>query len=102
VAPRYGGGERSSAMRGENHIGSADVVGQDLRYVSRGLGEEFQIMGGRRLLITGGAGFLGHYLVQAPLHWNKGVEVTFGHISRWARRAAKSSAQKDELILADH
>jgi O-antigen/teichoic acid export membrane protein len=29
------------------------------------------------------------------------VYRTFGHISRWAGRAAKSSAQKDELILAD-
>ncbi len=28
-------------------------------------------MAGKRLLITGGAGFLGYYLVQAALHWNR-------------------------------
>ncbi len=28
-------------------------------------------MAGKRLLITGGAGFLGYYLVQAVVHWNK-------------------------------
>ncbi|MPY74221.1 MAG: NAD-dependent epimerase/dehydratase family protein [Alphaproteobacteria bacterium] len=28
-------------------------------------------MEGKNLLITGGAGFLGYYLVQAPLHWNR-------------------------------
>ena len=33
--------------------------------------EEFARLSGRRVLIAGGAGFLGYYLVQAPLHWNK-------------------------------
>lgn len=28
-------------------------------------------MQGRRLLISGGAGFLGYYLIQAVLHWNR-------------------------------
>ena len=28
-------------------------------------------MGGNRLLVVGGAGFLGYYLVQSVLHWNK-------------------------------
>jgi UDP-glucuronate decarboxylase len=46
------------------------VVVEDLDYICAGLQEEFGQMSGRRLLIVGGAGFLGHYLVQAAVHWN--------------------------------
>jgi len=47
------------------------VVRNDLDEICEGLHDEFQALSGRNLLITGGAGFLGHYLVQAPLHWNR-------------------------------
>ncbi len=46
------------------------VVTKDLEYICANLGEEFKALEGRNLLITGGAGFLGHYLVQSALHWN--------------------------------
>ncbi|MGY2078772.1 NAD-dependent epimerase/dehydratase family protein [Modestobacter sp. SYSU DS0657] len=46
------------------------VVVQDLDHICAGLSEEFAQMSGHRLLIVGGAGFLGHYLVQAAVHWN--------------------------------
>ena len=48
-----------------------DIVEQDLEYMSKALREEFARMAGRNLLIVGGAGFLGYYLVQGALHWNK-------------------------------
>ncbi|MCG3118826.1 MAG: dTDP-glucose 4,6-dehydratase [bacterium] len=52
-------------------INSQEIVNQDLEYICRNLKDELAEMAGKRLLITGGAGFLGYYLVQSILHWNK-------------------------------
>ncbi len=48
-----------------------DVVSEDLEYICNNLKEEFACLAGKKLLITGGAGFLGYYLVQSILYWNK-------------------------------
>jgi UDP-glucuronate decarboxylase len=49
---------------------SDDVVRQDLEYICGSLKDELGGMEGGRVFISGGAGFLGYYLVQALLHWN--------------------------------
>jgi UDP-glucuronate decarboxylase len=47
-----------------------DVVAADLNYMVGNLKEELEVMAGKNLLIVGGAGFLGYYLIQVILHWN--------------------------------
>lgn len=49
----------------------SSVVSVDLDRLAERLDHVFARLAGRHLLITGGAGFLGHYLVQAPLAWNR-------------------------------
>jgi dTDP-glucose 4,6-dehydratase/UDP-glucuronate decarboxylase len=49
---------------------SDEVVASDLAAIRAGAADELAALSGRRLLVTGGAGFLGYYLVQAPLSWN--------------------------------
>jgi UDP-glucuronate decarboxylase len=48
-----------------------DIVDKDLNHLCETLREEFGSMGGKRLLIVGGAGFLGYYLIQSVLRWNE-------------------------------
>lgn len=48
-----------------------DLLNCDLDSICDRLDAEFSAMSGKRLLITGGAGFLGYYLVQSVLHWNR-------------------------------
>ena len=48
-----------------------EVVNADLDYINAEAAEEFSELSGKELLIAGGAGFLGYYLVQAPLNWNR-------------------------------
>jgi dTDP-D-glucose 4,6-dehydratase len=54
-----------------------EVVIGDLDLMCANLKEEFTALSGKRVLITGGAGFLGHYFVQAALHWNKQIQAGY-------------------------
>jgi len=51
-------------------ISLRQLLDEDLETVCTDLASELGSMSGGRLLVTGGGGFLGYYLVQAVLHWN--------------------------------
>lgn len=48
-----------------------ELLEKDLGHMAAALRDEFRAMEGANLLITGGAGFLGYYLVQSVLYWNR-------------------------------
>src|SRR5687767_12191245 len=48
-----------------------ELLRRDLDDICGNLTEELDRMAGENLLITGGAGFLGYYLVQTALHYNR-------------------------------
>jgi UDP-glucuronate decarboxylase len=52
-------------------LGLDHLLQEDLESVCKDLDSELGQIAGKKLLITGGAGFLGYYLVQTALHWNR-------------------------------
>ena len=48
-----------------------EVVQSDLDAIAARTSTELRCLEGSSVLLTGGGGFLGHYLVQSVLHWNE-------------------------------
>lgn len=53
---------------------SQEVIMGDLTYITDNLNEELIKLEGNSILITGGAGFLGYYLIKTFLHYNKKLD----------------------------
>ena len=60
----------SSGTKVHPDLGADQVRDGDLAVMVEDLDADLRRMSGRHVLITGGAGFLGYYLVQVPLAWN--------------------------------
>jgi UDP-glucuronate decarboxylase len=65
------------------------LLDDDLDAVCEDLTFEFGALSGGRLLVTGGGGFLGYYLVQSVLHWNEtraaGAKIDLSVYDNYAR-----------------
>ena len=86
-----------------------DIVDADLAKMCVDLHQEFTTMGGKRLLIVGGAGFLGYYFVQSVLRWNETdgaanpIDVTvFDNYIRGVPEWLSALAGTPNLRLVEH
>jgi nucleoside-diphosphate-sugar epimerase len=85
------------------------VVGSDLASIVDRARDELSAMGGKTLLITGGAGFLGYYLVQGVVEWNRQAAPTarigLTVLDSYARGVPDwltSFSGSDEVALVEH
>jgi UDP-glucuronate decarboxylase len=85
-----------------------EVRDADLVYIVDSLATELPQMEGGRLLITGGAGFLGYYLVQSILFWNRNgardpIAVTLvDNFRRGAPAWLEMLGDRPDLALVTH
>ena len=61
-------------MTSTNLIPLEQLITSDLEDLIRKARPQFEELAGKRLWLTGGAGFLGYYLVLSIAHWNKAEE----------------------------
>lgn len=88
---------------------AADVVQADLEYMHAALRDEWPALAGRRLLITGGAGFLGYYFTHAAVHFNRSaprgqrIAITvYDNLARGAPAWLEQLQASGELELQTH
>jgi UDP-glucuronate decarboxylase len=86
-----------------------DIVKLDLAYILSSLDEEFKYLAGKKLLITGGAGFLGYYLVQVVMEWNQRKSesdrialTVFDNYLRGVPQWLKGFEEQGALDLVEH
>ena len=84
-----------------------DVIAADLAYICKNLEEEFAAVAGKHLLVVGGAGFLGYYLVQSVLHFNKSgaapIRLTvYDNYARGVPQWLKDLSGDPNLTLVKH
>jgi len=91
------------------NLKAADIVHQDLDYICGNCKTEMQQFQGKNLLITGGAGFLGYYLVQSLLHWNTHVNpenkvriIVYDNFIRGIPEWLENIKDREQLILVKH
>ncbi len=86
-----------------------DIIKKDLNFICDSLQLEFEKISGKNILITGGAGFLGYYLVQSIINWNnnqkpyKKIKLTvIDNFIRGVPQWIKNISISDEFNLVSH
>lgn len=84
-----------------------ELLRLDLDYIRASLEREFGELAGKKLLITGGAGFLGYYLILAALHWNlqyrSAIHITvYDNFIRGMPQWLKERQGDPNLTLVEH
>ena len=57
-------------------MNASDIVREDTAYMVDNLNEELTELSGNKILLTGGGGFLGYYLVNTIVGWNPKWDLT--------------------------
>jgi UDP-glucuronate decarboxylase len=90
-------------------ISAKDVISKDVDYILSNCSEELRSLSGKNILITGGAGFLGYYMLHALLHWNRKNEsgkktniVVYDNFIRGVPDWLESLEEDDSLKLIRH
>ena len=87
---------------------AAEIVAEDLDAIVGDLSDEFERLAGKRVLLTGGAGFLGYYLVQAVLRANRQPATSrsrltvFDNYVRGVPAWLEELAGNEQLTLVEH
>jgi UDP-glucuronate decarboxylase len=88
---------------------AADVVRVDLDEILGRARSELAALAGKNLLMTGGAGFLGYYVVQSVLAWNRNVSepdrINVTVLDSYARGVPDwlgEHARDDSLTVLEH
>lgn len=64
-------------------MNAQEIIVKDLEYICNNLKEELATMENTKLLIVGGAGFLGYYLTKAVVHYNQNYAKNTIDLTVW-------------------
>ncbi len=95
-------------MTSTNLIPLDQLITSDLEDLIRKARPQFEELAGKRLWLTGGAGFLGYYLVLSIAHWNKSAaprdRIRLTVLDNYVRGVPTwlESMKGDDIVLVKH
>ena len=92
------------------NIAENKIEADDLDYICKNGLDELKLLAGNKILLVGGAGFLGYYFVKSILHWNQNyshcgpsISITvLDHFSRGRPTWLTDLSKNNSLELIEH